>query len=153
MDEQDFPTVWRWPISKLCAADADPATPAHIRDELRRFLQAAQAEMDNEPGLLLWRAHQDELESMIKGAPGLADANVPLDEFVDALRAHRSYGSSKAAKAKAKGKPAWHAEAKRERDRLIAQGTAPRDVASKIARLAAFAAYSEHAIRNAIRQR
>lgn len=118
MDAKDFPHTWRWTCGQIKAAERDPKTPQHIRDELhrmlqavqahmdserdeqQRMLQAAQAEIDNAPGMLLWRAHEDELESMFKRAPGLADADVPLDEFVDALRAHRSYGSSKAAAAR-----------------------------------------------------
>ena len=119
MDAKDFPNTWRWTGAQIEAAERDPKTPQHIRDELQRMAQAAQAEIDSardelrrflqaaqadEPGVLLWRAHQDELESMIKAAPGLADADIPLGEFVEALHAHRSYGARKAAAAGA-GKP------------------------------------------------
>ena len=149
MDAKDFPHTWRWTVAQIKAAERDPKTPHHIRDELRRMTQAALAEMDNAPGLLLYRANKPMLDSMAERMPPVCDAT--LDEALGAADAVRSDSARKAAAKK--HAPAWHAEARRERDRLIAQGTAPRDVASKIARLLAFAAYSEHAIRNAIRRR
>lgn len=60
------------------------------------------------------------------------------------------YEQAIAAAAK-KPAPAWHAEAKREAARLIEQGTAPRYVASKIARMPKFSGPTLKAIRNAVK--
>ena len=59
--------------------------------------------------------------------------------------------ASSAAAASRKAAPAWHAAAKRERDRLIQQGTAPRDIASKIARIEKFSHHGIKAIRAALK--
>ena len=167
MDAKDFPNTWRWTCGQIKAAERDPKTPQHIRDELRRMaqavqaemdsardeqqrmLQAVQAEMDSAPGLLLYRANKPMLDAMAEMMPAVCDAT--LDEALGAADAVRSHSARTAAKAKAKGKPAWHAEAKRERDRLIQQGSAPRDIASKIARIAKFSQYGIKAIRSALK--
>lgn len=64
-------------------------------------------------------------------------------------RSARSDSASHAATCKPA--PDWHADAKREADRLIAQDTAPRNVASKIARMPQFNTYGVKAIRNALK--
>jgi hypothetical protein len=50
-----------------------------------------------------------------------------------------------------KPKPAWHAEAKREAQRLIASGTSPRNVAAKIARMQDFSRHDIKTIRAALK--
>ena len=50
-----------------------------------------------------------------------------------------------------KPKPAWHAEAKREAERLIASGTSPRNVAAKIARMQDFSRHDIKTIRAALK--
>ena len=102
------PIWWHWKLPQIEAAEREPEKYARelaeMRDELQRMAQVALADMDSEPGLLLYRAHEVEIQSMLKAAPGFADADVTLGEFVEALHAHRSYGARKAAAAGA-GKP------------------------------------------------
>ncbi len=119
------------------------ATLAHlgIDDVTTQALLAINAH----PALAAYRPEAE----LLRKLPALNDAS--LNDALATVQTVRSHSARTAAKCKPA--PAWHAEAKRERDRLIQQGTAPRDVASKIARLLAFAAYSEHAIRAAIRRR
>ena len=76
-------------------------------------------------------------------------ADMPAAAVLGIADAARSASSAVAASRKAA--PAWHAAAKRERDRLIQQGTAPRDIASKIARIEKFSHYSIKAIRAALK--
>ena len=52
-----------------------------------------------------------------------------------------------------KPEPEWHAEARREADRLIAEGTAPRNVASKIARIKKFSRFTPKVIREALKKK
>lgn len=68
----------------------------------------------------------------------------------DAVLANVIEAPAKAAQCKAA--PAWHADAKGEQARLIAQGTKPRDVAGKLARMAKFSAYGIKAIRHALKK-
>lgn len=60
--------------------------------------------------------------------------------------------ASSATAAAKKPAPAWHTVAKREAERLIAQGTAPRNVASKIARMPEFKDHGVKAIRSALKK-
>lgn len=76
-------------------------------------------------------------------------ADMPGAAVLGIADAARSASSAVAASRKAA--PAWHADAKRERDQLIQQGTAPRDIASKIARIAKFSQYGIKAIRAALK--
>ncbi len=67
------------------------------------------------------------------------------DSLMAATRKQASHAAAQ------KPKPAWHAEAKREAERLIASGTSPRNVAAKIARMGQFSQHAIKTIRGALK--
>lgn len=85
--------------------------------------------------------HDPALYAALADMPGAA-----VQRFADVVRS-----ASSATAAAKKPAPAWHAAAKREAARLIKQGINPRNVASKLACLPQFSAYTLRTIRNALR--
>ncbi|MDE3140378.1 MAG: hypothetical protein KGL09_01035 [Pseudomonadota bacterium] len=144
---KDYPHTWNWTVAQMEAAEADPSTPQHIRDELRAAAEAALDNIEREPGLKLFRDNAPLLQAMAERMASIRDAT--LDEALGAADAvisdHQRRVSS------AKPAPSWHTEAKAEAERLKAAGMPARNVASKLATMPQFSGYSERAIRSALK--
>ena len=96
LSAKDFPHTWGWKVAQIEAALRDPTTPAHVREELRALEHAAIEQLENEPGLKLYRANAAMLQAMATQMPLVRDAT--LDEALGAADAVRSHAAKKAAK-------------------------------------------------------
>lgn len=144
--QERFPHTWDWTVAQIEAAEADPATPQHIRDELLAWVKLVLNDVENNPGCKLYRANKTLLSKMMQAMPVVRDAS--LDDALDVADVVHSHHQRRAAQAKPA--PAWHAQARAEADRLIAEGTSRCNLASKLVRMPKFSRYNERTIRDAL---